>query len=311
MLLSSAVQQFLVAAGADGLKPSTVRWYESRLRPVAAHFGLDDLADLGAPDLRTYIVALRARDQRYLVGQRPVMTGGLSPDTIHGHLRALRRFFRWAVEEYGLPTNPMLRIRLPRVAHDTPKAASLDDLAKLLAAIDDSPTGWRNRAMLMFLADTGCRAAGMLTLHRENLDLSAGRALVVEKGDKARRVYFGENTAYAVARWLDVRPGGGWAVFCSLHGPRRGLPLTLGGLHDVIRRLKMQAGVSGRVNPHSLRHMFAREYLTNGGDLSSLARIMGHSDAAVTANYYAVFDDAELKEKHGLYSPARRLSNAD
>jgi site-specific recombinase XerD len=53
--------------------------------------------------------------------------------------------------------------------------------------------------------------------------------------------------------------------------------------------------------------MFAREYLTAGGDLASLARLMGHSDPQVTATFYAVYAPDELAEKHDQFSPVRTL----
>jgi site-specific recombinase XerD len=58
---------------------------------------------------------------------------------------------------------------------------------------------------------------------------------------------------------------------------------------EVLRRLKEKVGVKGAINPHGFRHGFAREFLKNGGNLASLADIMGHSDISVTWQAYAVF----------------------
>lgn len=56
-----------------------------------------------------------------------------------------------------------------------------------------------------------------------------------------------------------------------------------------------------------LRHAFAREYILNGGDLATLADILGHSDVTVTKQFYSTFQFSELQEKHQRYSPVARL----
>ena len=75
----------------------------------------------------------------------------------------------------------------------------------------------------------------------------------------------------------------------------------------MLKRLKRKSGVKGPVNPHSFRHGFAREYLTNGGNLASLADTLGHSDVRVTWASYAVFTFDELKAAHARYSPVAQL----
>lgn len=302
--VEQAIAEFLIAGAADGLKATTLRWYESRLKSVAADFQGVNLDQVDVQAMRQYVISLRERPQRYQnAPQRSPIDGGLSPDTVHGHLRALRRFFSWCAGEYGLESNPMKRIKLPALKQE-PKAIDLVDLRRLIAATANGVADLRNRALLIFLIDTGCRAAGALTLTLGNLDLDDRRAIVTEKGDKTRVVPFTIYTAALLWDWIAVRPRTAQTVFCSLH---RGTPLTLSGLHSLIRRLKKQAGVSGRVNPHSFRHAFAREYLNNGGDLASLAQLMGHNDVAVTGNYYARFLEDELAQKHDQFSPVRSL----
>jgi integrase/recombinase XerD len=85
---------------------------------------------------------------------------------------------------------------------------------------------------------------------------------------------------------------------------RRGSPwLTDEGVRQLLKRLKAKAGVTGPVNPHAFRHGFAREYLLNGGDLGTLADLLGHSDVQVTWQHYAIFRTAELQAKHDKHSP--------
>ncbi len=88
-----------------------------------------------------------------------------------------------------------------------------------------------------------------------------------------------------------------------------GAPLTASGVHEMLKRLKKRAKVTGRVNPHSFRHNFAREYIRNGGEVVTLAKILGHSDINVTSSYYAVFDEDELAQFHALHTPMKSLED--
>jgi len=304
---------FLLAAKADGLSPATQRWYSSRLHALAEHFHCRDLTSITTNDMRAYVVALRERDQRYEnAPQRPTKAGGLSVDTVHGHIRALRRFWAWITDEPQYDhlqiIDPMARIKLPKLPNPQPKGIDLDDLKRLLAATDDSPIGIRNRAILLFMIDTGCRAGGLLTLKVEDLNIHEGFAWVMEKNAIQRPVYFSRLTKDVLARWYLVRPDV-QPVFCNLSAGYRhyGKPLTIAALHYILRTLREKSGVTGRSNPHSFRHAFARIVLDNGADLASLAQLMGHQDPRITIKFYARYTRKELAKKHGQFSPATNL----
>jgi integrase/recombinase XerD len=80
----------------------------------------------------------------------------------------------------------------------------------------------------------------------------------------------------------------------------------------LLQRVGKRAGVTGRINAHSFRHAFARNFLRNGGNLAVLGRLLGHSPGSpVTARFYAVFDDRELQGFHDQYSPLAHISARD
>ena len=79
----------------------------------------------------------------------------------------------------------------------------------------------------------------------------------------------------------------------------------MSGVNQLLKRLKKRAGVTGRANPHSFRHGFAKDYLMAGGDLASLADLMGHESVETTKTFYAVFEQDDLRRKHDHFSAAR------
>jgi len=308
--LESAVADFLLSCRADGLSPATSEWYARMLRPMVRRWPEASIDRIDVGELRQYVVDLRARGKRYVgAAQRPELDGGLSVESVRGHLRAMRRLFGWYWRENDLPpaSNPMLRIRMPRRRQAEPKAIDLMDLRKLIECCGDDQVGKRNRALLLFLADTGARAGGVMGLTWTNVMIERGRAIVTEKGDRARVVPFTEYTGQALTDWRAVCPNKAEFVFCSLGTTAPGRRMSMSGLAQLLKRLAKRAGVTGRVNPHSFRHGFAREYLANGGDLGTLSQLMGHSDVSVTVASYAVFRDSELAVLHEKFSPVRGL----
>lgn len=301
MLTPDALREYLLACRADGLRPATLQWYRSLLTAFADALANQELATITPRMIRQYIVDLEDRADRYIDAvQKPKQRGGLSKASVAAHVRALHAFWKWCEREYHLAHNPMENIKRQRVVPPEPKAISGEDFVKLFNATEAGRFGERDRAILVFLADTGARLGGLITLTLDNLFIEDQRAIVREKGQKTRSVVFTAYTARILYQWLAARRAvASRYVFTS----QRGAKLTESGVNQMLDRLKTRAGTTGRVNPHSFRHGFAREYLRNGGDLATLARLLGHSDISTTAAYYAVFSQDELAGLHEKFSP--------
>lgn len=287
-----AVEEFLRSCEADGFSPATISWYRSLLAVYVEQHGHRLLAAVSTTEMRTYLISLK---ERYA-----------SPDTLSAHNRALHRFWGWCVEEYGV-SNPMRSIRYPRKPEPKPKAIDADDVAAMFRSCGDDPAGVRNRALLAFLWDTGCRAGGLLGLKTDDVQLYAHRALVTEKGRRTRVVVFTEFTATLLQEWYAIGKPTEW-VFYNMDTQAQ---LTASGLRGILRRIARRAHVTGRVNPHSFRHGFAREYLDAGGDMNSLSKLMGHRDVSTTLAHYIYFTAKEVAAKHELLSPVKKLQNGD
>lgn len=297
MQLGGAVHDFWCALQGE-VAETTRENYRRRLRYLVRYFGEDRcLEALAVADLREWRSHLLERADRY--GDhpnKPAQAGGLSPYTIHSCVQAARRFFAWCVEEELIPSNPARRLRLPRLPDNDPKGITKDDLEKLLVEAWES--GERDYAIVIFLADTGCRVGGLCSLRVNDVDVTHRRATVREKGQKRRTVYFGAETARALGEWLSVRPDNkGDALFVGRRGP-----LQPNGVYQVLKRLAEGAGVAGRWNPHSFRHGAAISWLKNGVDLSSVSQLLGHRGILVTAHYYARWTTDELAKRHAQAS---------
>jgi site-specific recombinase XerD len=309
MNLLQALDAFILACQADGLAPATVKHYESKLRRLCHSMGqapIDSLDSITTNDLRRYIIDMRQQTERYIdAPQKPTQAGGYSPESVNTHIRALHRFFKWCALEYDIP-NPMAKIRYPQPQKQAPKGISTGDIIRMLQVAGDDMAGARDRAIVAFLADTGCRLGGLVGLTANTLYLERRQALLVEKGNNQRMVGFTLFTHGLLSKWLEHHPGLSPSIFTSMN---TGAGLTHSGVSLMLKRLKARAGITGRANAHAFRHNFAREFIINGGDISILAKILGHKSMTTTAAFYAIFTEDELSEIHAKFSPLNNLSS--
>lgn len=294
MYIIEAIERLCIATRADGRSPRTVKSYREKLGHLAAFLGADrDVASITTQELRTFVAA------QY--------DAGLSPFTVSTRAKAVKRLFNWLHAEGLLEANPAQRFATPTPKRHAPKGIAMEDIEALLATCNgDTVADRRDRAIMLFLLDSGCRAGGLVGLRIDDLNFDDGLALVTEKGDKQRYVMFVDATADALQAWLDVRPEcRAPEVFVGLRGKG---PLTPSGLWQLLKRRAGKAGVTAPVGPHDWRHTFARLYLLSGGDLGTLSQILGHSDVRTTVDYYALYTVGELRPKHRRHSPVAQMT---
>jgi site-specific recombinase XerD len=77
----------------------------------------------------------------------------------------------------------------------------------------------------------------------------------------------------------------------------KNLGVTKRTIERVVKQLAIKAGISKKVTPHVMRHMFATDLLGNGADLRSVQAILGHSNIGTTQIYTHV-TDKHLRDIH-------------
>lgn len=239
--------------------------------------------------------------------------GTLSVHTIRRIVGDVRTFFNWCVSVGLLDTSPVAGMKQPAAPEPLPKALSVRDFDRLLAAAAEwHGNKWRygpayvarNTAILYFLASTGCRVGGLCSAERHTLDVQEDRATVEVKekgkgGGARRMVYLSATATLAVLEWLDYRPHAAHdRLFTGIEGKSAGRPLSPTAVRQMLTRLADRAGVRGNFNPHAFRHACAREWLQNGADLATVSQLLGHSDVRTTAKYYARWTEGELSHRH-------------
>lgn len=212
-----------------------------------------------------------------------------SSATLARKIATLRSFYKWADKRGVAMGNPMTIIRTPRQAKRLPKAITIEQIERLLAAPGEADVlGRRDRAMLETLYSTGIRVSELVGLQVQDLDL-AGEALRVRgKGSKERIVPLGSHAIGAIQRYIEMlktdpkfagRDAG--PLFVNKHGGR----LSSRSVRRKLDKYLKAVGLDPTISPHTLRHSFATHLLDNGADLRSVQELLGHQSLSTTQVY--------------------------
>lgn len=304
MNLSEALNAFALALEADQRTDSTVRWYVSVLKDYTALHGNKLVTTITVEDNRRFIVEYRRRDARYVgASQQPEKRGGPSDASVSALVRALNGFWNWCEREELISRTPMKGIRNNPVRKRAPRAVAESDIIRIFDTCEDDTEGYRDRALMAVMADTGVRVGGLCSIRLKTLNLERGTLVVHEKRGTVRQVPFSSFTALFIHQWLDHRPR---CDHDSLFIGKKKTPLTTWGVYQMLRRRAAAAGVTGDVHPHAWREFFARGYLERGGDVATLSRLLGNSPEVILKSY-TLHTSAEVMESHDKYSPFKGL----
>ncbi len=221
---------------------------------------------------------------------------------VHAHYRALRSFFNWWESESEDYQNPINKVSPPKVVNNPIEGISIDDVMKMVSACKTG-LAERDKAILLALVDTGCRASEFLAVDIGNFDLINGEIQILQgKGGKFRTVYLGRNSRRKVRNYLKTRR----EVYP--HSPlwvtNDGCRLSYSGLRQIIRRRAEDAQIDSP-GIHDFRRCFAIEFLRNEGDIFTLQRILGHSSLEMVKRYLALVS-ADCETAHRKASPVDR-----
>lgn len=222
--------------------------------------------------------------------------------TVNIYCRTLRTYFNFLVANGYIASNPMDQIPTPRVPRVFPYVLSEDEVNELLRVSKPNP---RDFAILIFLLDTGVRVSELCGLSVDDISLPTKSAVVFGKGSKERTVFFSDETAKALMRYVSCRKPKPFEESFFLN--RNGDALTRSGVLQLLKRLGQKACIEDkRISPHTLRHSFATFYVKEGGDAHSLQQMLGHSSTKM-AEAYVNLVGRDLAEAHRKYSPVQRL----
>ncbi|MBI2798154.1 tyrosine-type recombinase/integrase [Candidatus Saccharibacteria bacterium] len=228
---------------------------------------------------------------------------GISRVTQNYHLIALRSFLKYLARR-DINSLPADKIELAQAKRPQVSFLNEEEIGRLLETIDTTElTGLRDRAIIELLFSTGLRVSELVGLNRKDVHLGRGEFSVRGKGQKDRPVYVSQTANKAIKTYLEARKDGFEPLFIHYSGSKSELEsgeytrLSVRSVQRLVERYAKQAGITKHVTPHTLRHSFATDLLSNGADLRSVQSLLGHANIATTQVYTHV-TDPQLRKTH-------------
>ena len=265
-----------------GAAVGTIEGYLAVVRDfVGRRFGTDevDLAALTATDVGAYLVE-RAPD--------------LSPKTLAYRAGALRSFFRFLFlrgeTATDLSTAPLMSQTRHRAT--VPRYLSPAEVEKLLGiCVPSTPTGRRNRAILLLLVRLGLRAGEVATLDLDDIRWRSGEIVVRGKGDVVNRLPLLSDVGEALCAYLKhdrVAGAPTRRVFLRRCAPVRELG-GRGAISSIVRDGLSRAGLQPPVRgAHLLRHTLGTQMIRAGASMAEIAEVLRHATPRSSAIYAKV-----------------------
>ena len=225
--------------------------------------------------------------------------------TRNARLAAVSTFFKYAGRQEPALLPQCHAIRTIPYKRDEHKAMDYLDNKEIQAVFESiapsSRTGVRDKALMLFLFNTGARVQECVdvTIDRLRLD-SQGQVTLLGKGRKERSCPLWPETVQAILAYLPHRsPRNTQESRLFLNAT--GNPITRFGVRHVVRKYAEKAGAKclsirqKTVGPHTWRHSTAVHLLQAGNDINLVAMWLGHADVNTTHAYAEI--NMEMKRK--------------
>ena len=172
-----------------------------------------------------------------------------------------------------------------------PRYIDSAQVEQLIATCDPStPTGLRDRAILLLLARLGLRAGDIVSLRLGDLDWQQATVSVRGKGRRETRLPLPQDAGNAVLAYLEgARPRvESDRVFFMLNAPIRPL-IDSRAVTGIVRSAIRKAGIDAPTKGASLlRHSAATAMLRGGASLDMVGAVLRHRSPDMTAHYAKV-----------------------
>ena len=271
------IKCYLGALSVQCRSEKTLARYEYIIKRMMEHVGVPT-RQITVYHLRNYLAAEKAR--------------GISDSTLEGLRQVFSAYFNWLQRESLIERNPTANLGAIKKALKVKKTYTDIDIEKLINVCHSV----RDKAIIHFLASTGCRISEMTGLDRDAVDLERLECVVHGKGNKERTVFLSPVAGMWLAEYLEGRKDDHPALFVSRLKAR----LNPGGVREMLNVLAAEAGVE-HVHPHKFRRTLATDLARHGMPIQEIAALLGHERIDTTMTYV-------VRDKETIRSNVRRYA---
>jgi len=185
--------------------------------------------------------------------------------------------------------NPAAEVKRPKQRQPLPRGLGPGEVRLLLAATPETPSGLRDRAIILTSVLTALRRSEVMGLRAGDLTCNGA-------------VYYRARTKGGIERRRELPAPAFVAITESLAAMGRSIetlapderlfPVSGAAFYANLGRYARRAGLTG-VTPHVLRHSAAKLRRDTGATLEQVSALLGHRNLATTATYLARLEGDE------------------
>jgi integrase/recombinase XerC len=238
-----------------------------------------------------------------------LMKKGLSSRTVSRKVAALSSFFKYLMRKKKISHNPVSGISKPKITKKLPAFIPEDKLNSvfdILKDFTDYPS-YRDYVVLETFYATGMRISELANLKHSDVDFSLRQIKVLGKRNKERIIPMTDIVRQVLEEYLFRKK-----IFFPeqkdnyLFLNSKGNRISIKSIYLGVKRSLRLGGITGKSNPHVLRHTFATHIMNNGADLNSVKELLGHANLAATQIYtHNTFE--KLKLIHNKAHPRAKV----
>lgn len=279
------VAEYILDCKARNLRNGTITHYQESAKQIYKRISAETpIAELSANTMPEFIISLR---------DDPAINE-VSMGTYARDLKTLLRFFMKC--EYL----PYFEVKIPKTDKQPIETYTDAELKQLLRKPDVRKCNfatYRSWVVVNFLLSTGIRQNSMVNIRIKDLDFDNNIIYVnTTKNRKPLIIPLNEDIVKILQEYLKYRGGSmdDW-LFCSVYGEQLTRSSSYHALWDYCHLRGLQ-----KTGVHRFRHTFAKKWVTMGGSVVTLQKILGHSSLAITENYLNILTSDLKKDMNAI-----------
>ncbi|PGT76184.1 tyrosine-type recombinase/integrase [Bacillus sp. AFS040349] len=303
MLIRFAMKEFLSEKEYENLSKNTLKAYQMLFDDFLSWCEREDLSritDVTSRALKNYLSLCKTEK-------------GNNPTSLNTKRRQFRAFFNFLVQEDIIQENPTDSIK--RVKEDIRiKTFTDDEVKEILSHLrrtkrrEDTYFAVRNYTMFLTLIGTGLRASELTSLKWSAVDLHNRSIKVFGKMRREESVPLSEPLVKELAYWKEYCLSQFGELSPHVFPNQKNQALTVNALKCWFKRLaQVMDFEETRCSAHSCRHYFAKTWIQNGGDISTLSKVLRHTSIKTTEKYLQFWGN-EVAEDNDKFNPLTKLT---
>ena len=220
-------------------------------------------------------------------------------------LSTIRAMYKYFFTKDKISVDNAAKVSMPKLHDKEIIRLEVNEVSELLDAVDEgtglsnhqrafhNKTKIRDAAILTLFLGTGIRISELVGLNDEDIDFSTYSFKVTRKGGNQSILYFSEEVAIALERYIDQKkadkeiPGDEHALFLSLKMKR----ISVRAVEDLVKKYSKIVTPLKKISPHKLRSTYGTQLYRETHDIYVVADVLGHKDVNTTRKHYAAISE--------------------